>query len=42
MNSRFLVNTVSSDPLILSDQACRDLFDEAKDYLLLPQERLNM
>ncbi|CAF4621059.1 unnamed protein product [Rotaria sp. Silwood1] len=42
MNARFLVNTVSSDPLIRSDQACRDLVDEAKDYLLLPQERLNM
>ncbi|CAF3023750.1 unnamed protein product [Rotaria sp. Silwood2] len=42
MNARFLVNIVSSDPLIRSDQACRDLVDEAKDYLLLPQERLNM
>ena len=42
MNARFLVTTVSSDPLIRSDQACRDLVDEAKDYLLLPQERLNM
>jgi kelch-like protein 20 len=42
MNARFLVSTVSSDPLIRSDQMCRDLVDEAKDYLLLPQERLNM
>jgi hypothetical protein len=42
MNARFLVNTVSSDPLIRSDEACRDLIDEAKNYLLLPQERLNM
>ena len=42
MTARFLVNTVSSDPLIRSDQRCRDLIDEAKDYLLLPQERLNM
>ena len=42
MNARFLVNNVSSDPLIRSDQTCRDLVDEAKDYLLLPQERLNM
>ncbi|CAF0862241.1 unnamed protein product [Didymodactylos carnosus] len=42
MNARFLVNTVSSHPLIRSDQTCRDLVDEAKDYLLLPQERLNM
>ena len=42
MNARFLVSTVSSDPLIRSDQGCRDLVDEAKDYLLLPQDRLNM
>ena len=42
MNARFLVNTVSCEPLIRSDQTCRDLIDEAKDYLLLPQERLNM
>ncbi|CAF4700562.1 unnamed protein product, partial [Rotaria sp. Silwood2] len=42
MSARFLVNTVSSDSLIRSDQTCRDLVDEAKDYLLLPQERLNM
>ncbi|CAF3382448.1 unnamed protein product [Rotaria sp. Silwood1] len=42
MSARFLVNTVSSDPLIRADQKCRDLVDEAKDYLLLPQERLNM
>ncbi len=42
MNARFLVNTVSADPLIRADRACRDLVDEAKDYLLLPQERLNM
>src|ERR1700734_2222571 len=41
MSARFLVNTVSSDPLIRADQSCRDLVDEAKDYLLLPQERLN-
>ena len=42
MNARFLVNTVSADPLIRADQQCRDLVDEAKDYLLLPQDRLNM
>lgn len=41
MSARFLVNTVSSDPLIRADQTCRDLIDEAKDYLLLPHERLN-
>lgn len=36
---KFLVNTVSEDPLIKSDMACRDLVDEAKNYLLLPSER---
>ena len=41
MSARFLVNTVSTDVLIRADQNCRDLIDEAKDYLLLPQERLN-
>jgi len=41
MSARFLVNTVSADPLIRADQMCRDLIDEAKDYLLLPQDRLN-
>ncbi len=41
MSARFLVNTVSADPLIRADQSCRDLIDEAKDYLLLPQERIN-
>ncbi|CAM2708272.1 unnamed protein product [Rotaria socialis] len=34
MSARFLVNTVSSDPLIRSDQA--------KYYLLLPQERFDL
>ncbi|CAF1190894.1 unnamed protein product [Adineta steineri] len=42
MTARFLVNTVGSDPLIRADQTCRDLIDEAKDYLLLPQERSSM
>ena len=35
MNARFLVNTVSADPLIRLDQACRDLVDEVKNYLLI-------
>ncbi|CAF1629512.1 unnamed protein product, partial [Adineta ricciae] len=39
MSARFLVNRVSSDPLIKADQRCRDLVDEAKDYLLLPHDR---
>ena len=30
---------MGSDLLIKSDDTCRDLVDEAKNYLLLPQER---
>lgn len=33
------MGTVGSDLLVRSDEACRDLVDEAKNYLLLPQER---
>lgn len=39
LSPKFLVGTVGSDLLIRSDDACRDLVDEAKNYLLLPQER---
>ncbi|OTF75594.1 kelch-like protein, partial [Euroglyphus maynei] len=39
MSAKFLVGTVSSDILVKNDEACRDLVDEAKNYLLLPQER---
>ena len=39
LSAKFLVGTVSSDILIKNDEACRDLVDEAKNYLLLPQER---
>ena len=39
MSPKFLVGTVGSDLLIKSDETCRDLVDEAKNYLLLPQER---
>jgi len=42
LNAKFLVGTVGSDLLIKSDEACRDLVDEAKNYLLLPQERAQM
>ncbi|KAH7702251.1 kelch-like protein 20-like protein [Aphelenchoides avenae] len=36
---KFIVNVVSTDPLIKSNITCRDLVDEAKNYLLLPSER---
>ncbi|KAK4475172.1 hypothetical protein MN116_002255 [Schistosoma mekongi] len=39
LSPKFLVGTVGTDLLIRSDERCRDLVDEAKDYLLLPQER---
>ncbi|PAA93363.1 hypothetical protein BOX15_Mlig032174g1 [Macrostomum lignano] len=42
MSPKFLVNTVSSDLLIRGSEPCRDLVDEAKNYLLLPQERPHM
>ncbi|VDK73057.1 unnamed protein product [Litomosoides sigmodontis] len=40
--AKFLVSVVSEDPLIKIDAQCRDLVDEAKNYLLLPLERPNM
>ena len=42
LSPKFLVGTVSSDILIKSDEACRELVDEAKNYLLLPNERALM
>lgn len=39
LGPKFLVGTVGSELLVRSDEACRDLVDEAKNYLLLPQER---
>uniref|UniRef100_A0A1A9WIL6 Kelch-like protein diablo n=1 Tax=Glossina brevipalpis TaxID=37001 RepID=A0A1A9WIL6_9MUSC len=42
LSPKFLVGTVGSDLFVRSDEACRDLVDEAKNYLLLPQERLLM
>ena len=42
LSPKFLVGTVGADMLIKSDDACRDLVDEAKNYLLLPQERPHM
>ena len=42
LSPKFLVGTVGADLLIKSDETCRDLVDEAKNYLLLPQERPHM
>lgn len=39
VSPKFLVGTVSSEPLIKNDRECLELVDEAKNYLLLPQER---
>jgi len=39
LSPKFLVGVVSSDQLIHCDAECRDLVDEAKNYMLLPQER---
>jgi len=42
LTAKFLVGTVGSDLLVKNDESCRDLVDEAKNYLLLPQERAQM
>ena len=42
VSARFLVGVVSSDLLIKNNDSCRDLVDEAKNYLLLPEQRLLM
>lgn len=42
LSAKFLVGTVGSDLLVKADESCRDLLDEAKNYLLLPQERAQM
>lgn len=35
----YLVSKIGVEPLIRQNEACRDLVDEAKDYLLLPERR---
>ena len=40
LDTKYLVTKVGTDPLLRQDQACRDLVDEAKDYHLLPHEKL--
>jgi hypothetical protein len=42
VNARFLISTVGDEPLIKGNPECRDLVDEAKNYLLLPNERQHM
>lgn len=39
LNRSYLVSRVGTEPLIRQDAACRDLVDEAKDYLLLSNHR---
>ena len=39
LHPKFLVETVGADRMIKADETCRDLVDEAKNYLLLPHER---
>jgi len=39
---KFIVGVVSTDLLVRSCCDCRDLVDEAKNYLLLPQDRSSM
>ncbi|XP_047134904.1 kelch-like protein 20 [Hydra vulgaris] len=42
LNAKFLVSVVSTDMLIKNDAGCRELVDEAKNYLLLPEQRAVM
>lgn len=41
LTPKYLVS-ISSELIIKTDEQCRDLVDEAKNYLLLPQERPHM
>lgn len=38
----YLVSKVSTEPLVRQNDRCRDLVDEAKDYLLLPEQRAQL
>ena len=38
----YLVMEVGAEPLVRSSETCRDLVDEAKDFLLLPERRSSM
>lgn len=42
LEREYLVSRVSSEPLIRQNEICRDLVDEAKDYLLLPDKRYQL
>ena len=42
LERRYLVIEVGMEPLIRSCDTCRDLVDEAKDFLLLPERRASM
>ena len=37
ITAKFIVGTISKEPVLMSIAECRDLVDEAKNYLLLPQ-----
>lgn len=39
IEAEYLVSCISCEPLIRQNESCRDLVDEAKDYLLLPDQR---
>ncbi|EDV27555.1 uncharacterized protein TRIADDRAFT_53368 [Trichoplax adhaerens] len=41
LNPRYLVTVVSQEPLIRCDEKCRDLVDQAKNILLLPEAIAN-
>lgn len=42
LERNYLVSQVGTEPLIRQNEACRDLLDEAKDYLLVPEQRAKL
>ena len=42
MERSYLIMEVGMDPLVRGCDVCRDLVDEAKDFLLLPERRSSM
>ena len=42
VDRNYLVSKISPEPLIRQNVASRDLVDEAKDYLLLPEQRAHL
>ena len=42
LDKHYLVNVVGTEALIRKSAECRDLLDDAKDYLLIPEQRVKL